>query len=241
MTFDPGQGGLARLTAKEIRAVDEPHNRLARGLVREAILARASVHISGRMLDVGCGLKPYELILKPYVTEHVGLDHPETLHGLSRVDIVGSVYAMPIADETFDSVLCTEVLEHLEEPATALEECHRILRPGGYVVLTVPFMWQLHEEPRDFFRYSNHGLAYLLSRSGFEVVEVSPLGGLWTTIGQFLAYALQGYDRRFVRRTRLVGPATVAVQRAAIRMERRSPRPAWASHFVAVARRPLHI
>jgi SAM-dependent methyltransferase len=214
------------------------HNRLIRRMLRDAIARRAPRYLHGRLIDIGCGAKPYERLLEPFVAEHVGVDHEETVHGLARVDLVGTVYAIPAGSGSFDSALCTEVLEHVEEPLAALRECHRVLRPGGHLLLTCPFMWQLHEEPRDFFRYSREGLRYLLGAAGFTVVQIKPLGGFWTTWGQFLSYVLLSYDRGVIRSTRLLPIAGIAVQKVAARMERWSPRPAWTSHFVAVARKP---
>ncbi len=68
--------------------------------------------------------------------------------------MLATAYEIPLEDGSFDTVLMTEVLEHLEEPARGLAEAGRLLRPGGKLILTTPFMWPLHEEPRDFFRYS---------------------------------------------------------------------------------------
>jgi SAM-dependent methyltransferase len=82
------------------------------------------------------------------------------------------------------------VLEHLEEPEAAIRECHRVLRPGGTAIYTVPFIWHLHEEPRDFFRYSKYGLRYLFEKVGFEIVELRALSGFWVTFGQLFVYNL---------------------------------------------------
>lgn len=77
---------------------------------------------TGRMIDIGCGNKPLEKAFAPFVDEHVGVDHELTLHDLSRSDLVGTAYELPVEDSSFDTVLCTAVLEHLEEPAAALRE-----------------------------------------------------------------------------------------------------------------------
>src|SRR4051812_31263469 len=151
---------------------ETPFNRLPHRQLTGALAAVASHHASGRLLDVGCGSKPYADLLAPYVTEHVGLDHADSPHDASRVDVVGTAYDIPLADESFDTVLLSEVLEHLERPAAALSEIRRVLRPGGKLILTTPFVWPLHEEPRDFYRYTRHGLAYLIRDSRFTEVSV---------------------------------------------------------------------
>jgi SAM-dependent methyltransferase len=213
------------------------HNFLIRQLLRDAIAERAKRYLSGRLLDIGCGTKQYRNILESIVEEHVGLDHAETQHSLFNVDIIGTAYDIPDNDCSFDSVLCTEVLEHLEDPASAIQECHRVLKPNGYALFTSPFIWHLHEEPRDFYRYSKYGLRYLFEESGFEVLEVSPLNGFWATFGQLLAYNLPSYDRPLVRFTVVVPLVGFLIQNIARVLDKLSPRPSWTSHYVSVVKR----
>ena len=78
----------------------------------------------GKLLDIGCGDKPYKNITRLYVTEHIGLDHENTLHDKSKINLFGTAYKIPIEDEYFDTVLCTAVLEHLEEPDKAIKEAY---------------------------------------------------------------------------------------------------------------------
>jgi hypothetical protein len=99
-------------------------------------------------------------------------------------------------------------------------------------------MWHLHEEPRDFYRYTPFGLRFVVEEAGFEIIEVRTLGGFWSTFGQFIAYVLLTYETRTTRRLgigRFLGGLSQRLGRA---LERRSPRPRWGSHVVAVARRP---
>jgi SAM-dependent methyltransferase len=191
---------------------------------------------SGRMLDVGCGIKPYRKVFAPFIDEHVGLDHEATPHGLEQADLVGTAYDIPAPAESFDTVLCTAVLEHLEEPAKALRETHRVLRPGGTVILTAPFIWHLHEEPRDFFRYSKHGLVHLFESTGFEVDHVRPLAGFWTTFGQLLAYYVYRFDRGPVRALRLIPALAVLIQVIAGLFDRVDRAEEWTWMYLVVAR-----
>src|SRR3954451_18040920 len=84
-------------------------------------------YFRGRLVDIGCGAKPYADMLKRFTSEHVGVDHDESPHGKSRIDRIGTAYQIPVPSETFDCALCTAVLEHLEEPMAALRECFRVL------------------------------------------------------------------------------------------------------------------
>ena len=102
-------------------------------------------YFKGRLVDIGCGTKPYAAMLSPYVTEHIGVDHEDSLHSKDNVNLIGTAYKIPVPDQSFDSALCTAVLEHLEEPEHALRECHRVLKSGGVAIYSVPFIWHLHE------------------------------------------------------------------------------------------------
>lgn len=147
----------------------------------------------GRLADIGCGVKPYKEMASEFVDEHVGIDHAGTMHGISEIDLVGTVYSIPAPDESFDCVLCTYVLEHVEEPGLAIAEARRILKKGGTGIYTVPLFWHIHEEPRDFFRFTKYGLRYLFEKNGFEVLELKALSGFFVTVGQEASYFLIQY------------------------------------------------
>jgi len=157
---------------------------------------RAKRYFSGKMIEIGCGDKAKGCLVGEYVEEHIGLDHEESPHDKSNVDLVGSAYEIPKQDESFDCVLSTAVLEHLEEPQQALDEAYRVLKTGGYAIYTAPFFWHLHEEPRDFFRYTKFGLDHVFKKSGFEIVEIKPLSGFWITFGSELNYYINSYGHR---------------------------------------------
>lgn len=139
-----------------------------RGLARE--LRPLVGRLSGDVLDVGCGRKPYRAWV--VATRYVGvdIDTPET-RSLGAADVYYDGRVLPFGDATFDAVVCSQVLEHVFQPEEFLSEIRRVLRPGGKLVLAVPFVWDEHEQPRDFARYSSFGVRDLLERCGFEVVE----------------------------------------------------------------------
>jgi len=157
----------------------------------------AKRYLTGRMLEIGCGDKSKGALVGDYVDEHVGLDLPEedTPHQDIEADVVGSALDIPLEEETFDSALSTAVLEHLEEPQRALHETSRILKPGGHALYTMPFFWHLHEEPRDFYRYTKYGLQHLFATAGFEIIELRALSGFFVTFGTELGYYLRRFDR----------------------------------------------
>lgn len=124
--------------------------------------------LTGEVLDVGCGNQPYRVHLP--CAHYVGLDidTPATrARGLAEVFYDGGRF--PFADASFDAVLCSQVLEHVFTPEAFLAEIRRVLRPGGALVLAVPFVWDEHEQPHDFARYSSFGLKALLERQGLII------------------------------------------------------------------------
>ena len=135
------------------------------------IRAQAAKYFSGRMLEIGCGTKAKGLLVGDFILQHIGLDLPETPHDQTAIDIFGTAYQIPLNDASCDCVLSTAVIEHLEEPYLALCEAFRVLKPGGYSIYTAPLFWHLHEEPRDFYRYTRHGLKYLFEKAGFQIID----------------------------------------------------------------------
>src|SRR5205823_6133959 len=127
-------------------------------------------YVTGRTLDVGCGRKPYEPLFA--ATEYVGLeiDTPETRQA-RRADHFYDGQAFPFPDAEFDSVITSQVLEHVFTPDAFLEEIRRVLKPGGALLLTIPFVWDEHSQPFDYARYSSFGLQSLLQKHGFEIIE----------------------------------------------------------------------
>ncbi|MFL5885769.1 MAG: class I SAM-dependent methyltransferase, partial [Thermoleophilaceae bacterium] len=133
--------------------------------------AAASIPAGSRVLDAGAGDAPYRELFRH--VDYVTADWPNSVHeGAQQSDVVASLDDLPLDDATFDAVVCTQVLEHLEEPLTVLRELARVSKPGATLWITVPLVWPIHEAPFDFFRYTPYSLASLLTRSGFADVDV---------------------------------------------------------------------
>lgn len=144
-----------------------------------------SPSLSGKLLDVGCGTKPYQDFFD--VSEYVGLDiEREGSQERSCADYLYNGDEFPFQDDKFNSVLCNQVLEHVFNPANFLSEIYRVMKPEGKLLLTVPFVWDEHEQPFDYARYSTYGLKALLEASGFEVIEHKKLGADVTVIFQLI-------------------------------------------------------
>ena len=218
------------------------YNWLIFKIVDPRLEKRLAQFATGKLLDIGCGDKPYRAMASPYVSEHIGLDHKDTPHDRNNTDLDGTAYSIPASDLTYDTILCTYVLEHLEEPNAALEEALRVLKAGGYAIYTVPFFWHLHEEPRDFYRYTKYGLQYLFEKVGFEVIEIVPLSGFIVTFSLEFVYFLQ----RFRGRSRLnplwwIIPAVgTVIQALAFLLNKFDRSYAYSIEYLVVAKKPIH-
>ncbi len=132
---------------------------------------------NGKLLDLGCGKKPYQKLYDNYSVSSVGIDIEQTPHKNELIDKYFNGKDIPYDNETFEFVLCTEVLEHVEKPNEFLKEINRILKSDGYLLITVPFLQLLHEIPFDFFRYTPFGLKSLLEQNNFKTIKIVGFSG----------------------------------------------------------------
>ena len=130
----------------------------------------------GEVLDAGAGLLTARPLLVPYVSHYVSMD-VERHH--SSVDIEDDIQTLAtISSDRFDTVYSSQVLEHIPRPQDAIHQMYRVLKPGGRLLLTVPHLSHLHEEPHDYFRYTPHALRYMVEHAGFKLVSLVKIGGL---------------------------------------------------------------
>ena len=130
------------------------------------------------MLDVGCGIKPYRPFFDPFIESYVGVDI-----GNPAADLEGSAEALPVEDGSFDIVLCTQVLEHVEDPEQAVRELHRVASPGGRVLASTHGVQVYHPSPTDYWRWTHAGLELMFGRSAaWQAVHVTPVGGAATCL-----------------------------------------------------------
>jgi len=166
----------------------------------------------GLVADVGAGDRWLQTQLDPSV-RYMALDLPVEggqPYG-ARPDAYASVVALPLADASVDAVACFEVLEHVDAPALAIAEAARVLRSGGLYVVSMPFLYPLHDRPRDFRRYTPFGLEQALLAAGFEVVAVRPMLRALEVTGLLAALAIAGGVARGGWRWVLLPVAATAV------------------------------
>lgn len=138
---------------------------------------------SVRILDVGCGVKPYYPIFANVASEYLGVDVVEN----PAADLLGSVEALPVDDGRFDLVLCTQVLEHCDDPAQAIRELRRATAPGGRVLASTHGVQVYHPSPHDYWRWTHEGLSRLFrENASWERVDVSPAAGTASSLAMLL-------------------------------------------------------
>ncbi len=156
--FNPGLPGL----------ITNPFFIARQGL--SSAIQEFAASVSGRTLDIGCGTKPYQKYFA--CSEYVGLEFDTGIdQDKKEADYYYSGDRFPFEDASFDSAVCNQVLEHIFNPEDFLSEVNRVLKLNSKLLLTVPFIWDEHEQPFDYARYSSFGLKHLLEKKGFKVIE----------------------------------------------------------------------
>lgn len=151
----------------------------------------SSLPKGARLLDAGAGEGNYKHYFSQqrYCGLDLGVGDQKWNYG--RLDVVGDLSALPFRDRTFDACINVVTLEHVKDPALVIRETARTLAPGGRFLLIVPFEWEEHQQPHDYFRYTRYSLAYLLEQAGFEAVSIRPVGGFFRMLSRRMFCALR--------------------------------------------------
>lgn len=156
-------------------------------LIRRSLkknIASLAPQLHGKLLDFGCGRKPYEELFS--VEQYIGIDIEQSGHSHvnSKVDIFYDGETVPFPNEHFDALFCSEVFEHIFEPEKSLAELNRVLKKDARILITVPFVWNEHEVPYDNARFTSFGISKMLERCGFEVIELRKSGNFARVLWQ---------------------------------------------------------
>jgi SAM-dependent methyltransferase len=208
--------------------------------------ARARSRLKGRsglrVIDVGCGDRPYEEVLRPYAAEYVGVD----LKSAPLVDVVASAERLPFGDAEFDCLLCNQVLEHAADPAAVLAEASRVLKPGGIALVSTHGVVNYHPSPDDYWRWTHTGLARLLETTGqWSAIEVVPNGGTGSALTYLIGRQAEVLARKW-RAVPAVRPFVLALNVAGWNVDRIYRRayphrpPDLSPNYLAVAVRAGH-
>jgi len=207
--------------------------------VRDAVCTFAP-RLSGRLLEVGCGLLPYKEVIEPFVTRYVASDFARS----SAADVRCDGARLPFREKAFDCALCTQVLEHVPDPLCVLVEIARVLRPGGLLLLTVPLNSGIHMAPDDYFRFTEYGLRELCKRAGLAADVVAERGGRVANAAQSLLLVFE--DDRMPSRhlgaalaRRGIRMLSWLVRQWALPLDRRFAKPGNPLGYAVLARKPV--
>ncbi len=197
------------------------------------VLTKENIH--GKLLDAGAGKLSYRHLVRPLCTEYKSMDfqktHPE-------LDYQSDIQDMPLENESFDTVLSAEVLEHVPDPEKALREIYRVLKPGGKLVMSIPHLMYLHNEPYDFYRYTQYGLRTLLERVGFTVEYLKPSGSIFSFLQGIIATTFIGLTYNIPIIWEITFLLSKNTSKIAIWLDNHTDKKKiFALHFIAVARK----
>lgn len=170
----------------------------------------AREHARGRLVELGCGQLPFLETYEKYVTEVICTDWPSSLHGETFLDFAADLNAgIPMQSNSVDTIIASDVLEHIYRPHQLLSEMRRILRPGGTALLNMPFIYWIHEAPYDFYRYTPFAIQRMAEDAGLQPVAINSIGGGLLAIADIAG--------KLIQRVRGVGfPTARLLQRATL-------------------------
>jgi len=171
----------------------------------------------------------------PRVSKYIGIDR----HGLAA-DIKKDFLKAPIDPKSYDTLLCTQVLEHTPEPQAFLDKINLVLKRGGVLILTVPFTGYLHEVPNDYYRYTRFGLRYMLQKSNFKIIYIKNEGNWISSIGQEIISYLEPTFNRFLLKypKRLLQFSILLLIKALSRLPERFTKSKYSTiNYIVVARK----
>lgn len=167
-------------------------SRLVGDIVAQVYAQALGAYARGHLLDLGCGQAPLYGVYGPLVTNITCVDWAGSLHAVRHADLLADLNeTCPLPDDTYDTILCTDVIEHLQHPERMFMDAARMMRSGGHLILGTPYLYPLHELPHDYFRCSASALDMMARAAGLTVIELRPYGTYRHVLGVMLAKKLQ--------------------------------------------------
>ena len=188
-------------------------SRLIGDLVAASYERHLRTHATGRLLDLGCGKVPLYATYAPHVSEVTCVDWAPGDH----VDVACDLsQPLPLDDSRYDTIILSDVLEHISQPEALWREMARVLAPNGKIIMNVPFYYSIHSHPDDYYRYTNFALARFVKINGLELVHLAPIGGIVEVFVDLAAKALAKVGSIGI-------PASAVAQSAAFAFSRTGP------------------
>lgn len=154
----------------------------------------------GILLDIGGAETKLHNVFKPYIKKYFCINLKKCSNS-ADANINGSALLLPIKNNSIDTIICNQVIEHLPNPSELIDEIYRVLKPDGYCIISTNMAWIYHPDPEDYYRFTKAGLKYLLGK--FSTIEVKILGGFVSSITQFIVLPFQNVP--------LIGPIVITI------------------------------
>ncbi|MFC2051605.1 class I SAM-dependent methyltransferase [Chloroflexota bacterium] len=159
------------------------------------MLQKNATYIKGTTLDLGAGMAKYKTIIEPNCDNYYAMD----IVANKNIDFIGDALNVPIKNDSFDTVICNQVIEHVPKPWKLIEEIYRILKKDGTLLLSGPWIATYHAHPNDYYRFSSEGLAFLLHNAGFSKIEIQAQGGDCAMLTEYIRTKLEkGIFKRII-------------------------------------------
>lgn len=172
---------LGRMRDIEIDA--DSHHFIVLSILNSWVANVAAPAASGVLLDFGCGAQPYRKVFEPFISRYIGADVASEA-GIELDLQLHMGVPIPLPAGSVDTILSTQVLEHVFGFQDYLADCFKLLRPKGRLMISVPMHWRHHEVPHDYWRFTRYGLKMSLKQAGFSILDLRPCGGVYALLGQ---------------------------------------------------------
>ncbi len=173
--------GIERMTTA--LPLGHDHHYIVLSFMADWMTAVATKVARGVFLDYGCGGQPYRELFAPYIERYIGADVAPAANTTPDILFAPSE-SLPLPDASVDTILSTQVLEHVADYQPYLEDCRRLLKPQGYLIITTPMQWRHHEAPTDYWRFTRYGISHVLQQHAFDIENLTPCGGVYALLGQ---------------------------------------------------------
>lgn len=170
---------VERVTPRVLRNIIDPEKSSIERFVK---LCSKEVKKGSKVLDVGAGSCPYKKYFSHTKYEACDFDQVFDKSSISKLDFVCDITDMPRKDNSYDAILCTQVLEHVPDPQEAVAEMARVLKPGGKMFVTVPQGWGIHGQPHNYFYFTTYGLSKIFNQAKLKTTYIKERGGIFSLI-----------------------------------------------------------
>lgn len=180
----------------KLRASSNPkevgiYSRLVTDLIAEYYDTNLKIHAKGELIDLGSGKVPLYNAYKDYIKNCICVDWMQPFNNNLFLDYELDLNnKLPFKDFSFDTIILSDVLEHIRKPEQLWVEMYRILQIKGKLIMNVPFFYGIHDKPYDYFRYTEFALKSMAEQSGFKIILLKPIGGLPEIIADITSKAI---------------------------------------------------